>query len=111
MKCPITNREDMIDDCHIVIEFGYGSSKDCMTYTFSPVHDEVGQKVLEFIDSMIERNYRDHPTLGVQMEDRPCVEDFGKDVMDELFSPENWGDKKWGEGDDFTKEQKGEWGV
>ena len=54
MKCPITNREDMIDDCHIVIEFGYGSSKDCMTYTFSPVHDEVGQKVLEFIDSMIE---------------------------------------------------------
>jgi hypothetical protein len=103
MKCPITNREDMIDDCHITIEFGYGSKKDCMTYTFSPVHDEVGQKVLELIESMIQKS---HGSCK-----KPCVEDFGRDVMEELFSPENWGERKWGEGDDPSKDQKGEWGI
>ena len=69
-RCPITGRDDMIDDCHITIEFGYGSDKDLTTYTFSPVHDVVGKKVLELIQSMM-----------------PCgsVEEFGEDVMDEYF--------------------------
>ena len=39
MKCPVTGREDMIDDCYIKVEFGYGSDKDLMTYRFGPVHD------------------------------------------------------------------------
>ena len=101
MKCPITNREDMIDDCHITIEFGYGSDLDCMTYKFSPVHDSVGKEVLKTIDSMIQRNYEDHPTLGVQIKDRPSVEDFGEDVMDQIF----------GASDEYIKVmQKAEWG-
>ena len=72
MKCPITNKEDMIDDCHITIEFGYGSDKDLTTYTFSPVHDEVGKKVLAYIQSISEK--------GVN------IENFARDVMDETFN-------------------------
>lgn len=72
MKCPITNKEDMIDDCHITIEFGYGSDKDLTTYTFSPVHDEVGKKVLAYIQSISEK--------GVD------IENFARDVMDETFN-------------------------
>jgi hypothetical protein len=33
-KCPITNN-NVIDDCHIRIEFGYGSDLDLTTYEFS----------------------------------------------------------------------------
>ena len=46
--CPITNKE-YIDDVHIVVEFGYGSPKDMSTYNISPVHHDVGQKVLDYI--------------------------------------------------------------
>ena len=75
----------MIDDCHITIEFGYGSDKDLTTYTFSPVHDIVGKKVLELIQSMM-----------------PCgsVEEFGEDVakiVDECtdaYDNPNWRKKK-----------------
>jgi hypothetical protein len=76
MKCPITGRTDMIDDCHIRIEFGFGSDKDLTTYVFSPVHDEVGKKILEIIQEMM-----------------PCgsVEEFGKDEMDDYFTNE-WGE-------------------
>ena len=56
-RCPVTGRDDMIDDCHITIEFGYGSDKDLTTYTFSPVHDEVGKKVLELIQKMMPSNF------------------------------------------------------
>jgi len=83
-RCVIT-KKPLIDDCHITIEFGYGSDLDCMTYTFSPVHDEVGKKVLSYIDSMIAKDYEDHPTMGVILKKKPSVEDFGKDVMDDLF--------------------------
>ena len=72
MKCSITNKEDVIDDCHITIEFGYGSDKDLTTYTFSPVHDEVGKKVLAYIQSISEK--------GVN------IENFARDVMDETFN-------------------------
>ena len=71
MKCSITNKEDVIDDCHITIEFGYGSDKDLTTYTFSPVHDEVGKKVLAYIQSISGK--------GVD------IENFARDVMDETF--------------------------
>jgi hypothetical protein len=67
--CPVTGKE-ILDDCHITIEFGYGSDKDCTTYTFSPVADEVGKKVLESIGSMLKTGN---------------IEEFGQDVMDETF--------------------------
>jgi hypothetical protein len=67
--CPVTGKE-VLDDCHITIEFGYGSDKDCTTYTFSPVADAVGKKVLETIGSMLQSGN---------------IEEFGQDVMDEMF--------------------------
>ena len=73
--CPVTGRDDMIDDCHITIEFGYGSDKDMWTYHFNTIHDSVGKKVLEAIQSMMP-------------EDR-SVESFGTDTMAECFD-ENW---------------------
>ena len=97
LRCPITGRDDMIDDCHITIEFGYGSDKDLTTYTFSPVHDEVGKKVLELIQSMM-----------------PCgsVEEFGEDVMDEYFGGKA---PTWEEWDKLSDEEKAkkkkEWGM
>lgn len=72
MKCPISNKDDMMDDCHITIEFGYGSDKDLTTYTFSPVHDEVGKKVLAYIQSIAGK--------GVD------IENFARDAMDETFN-------------------------
>ena len=97
MKCPVTNREDMIDDCYIKVEFGYGSDKDLTTYTFSPVHDEVGKKVLALIQKMM-----------------PCgsVEEFGEDVMDEYFGV---GNLSWEEWNALSNEEKAnkkkEWGM
>lgn len=72
--CPITNK-DVLDDCHITIEFGYGSDKDMTTYTFSPVHDEVGKKVISYIQSLMPKGH--------------SVEEFSVDVMDELFGNES----------------------
>ena len=80
MKCPVTDREDMIDDCYIKVEFGFGSDKDLMTYRFGPVHDEVGKKVLEAIQSVMPKNR--------------SVEEFGEDEMDDYFTNE------WGQEDD-----------
>jgi len=81
-KCPVTNRGDMIDDCYIEIQFGYGSDKDMWTYTFGDkngaVHDSVGKKVLEAIQSL--------------MPEGESVESFGKDTIAEHFD-ENWWDK------------------
>lgn len=70
VTCPITNK-DVLDDCHIVIEFGYGSDKDMTTYKFSPVHDEVGKKVVAYIQSLMPKGH--------------SAEEFGRNVMDELF--------------------------
>lgn len=72
--CPITNK-DVLDDCHITIEFGYGSDKDMTTYTFSPVHNEVGKKVISYIQSLMPKGH--------------SVEEFSVDVMDELFGNES----------------------
>ena len=68
--CPITNKE-VLDDCHIVIELGYGSDKDMTTYTFSPVHDEVGKKVVAYIQSLMPKGH--------------SVEEFSTNVMEDLF--------------------------
>ena len=76
MKCPVTDREDMIDDCYIKVEFGYGSDLDLMTYRFGPVHDEVGKKVLGLIQLL--------------MTNGKSVEDFVKNEMDDYFTNE-WG--------------------
>lgn len=74
LTCPITNK-DVLDDCHIVIEFGYGSDKDMTTYTFSTIHDEVGKKVVAYIQSLMPKGH--------------SVEDFSINVMDELFEDES----------------------
>ena len=71
MKCPVTDRTDVVDDCYITIEFGFGSDKDLWTYKFHTIHDSVGKKVLEAIQSM--------------MPEGKSVEDFGEDTMDEYF--------------------------
>ena len=74
ITCPITNK-DVLDDCHITIEFGYGSDKDMTTYEFSPVHDEVGKKVVAYIQSLMPKGN--------------SIEDFSTNVMDELFGSES----------------------
>ena len=94
-KCPVTDRKDMIDDCYITVEFGYGSDKDMWTYNFGPVHDIVGKKVLETIQSL--------------MPPGKSVEDFGIDTLAE-------GEIKWREEwDGYTDEEKDrkkqEWGM
>ena len=94
-KCPITDRDDMIDDCYIEIQFGYGSDKDMWTYNFGPVHDVVGKKVLEAIQSL--------------MPEGKSVDDCGEDTLSEIRkkTQEDW--------DSLTDEQrtqrKKEWGV
>lgn len=70
-KCPITN-DDVIDDCHIRIEFGYGSDLDLMTYEFSAVSDQVGKALLKTIQDM--------------MIDDQSVEQFSRDTTHEEFS-------------------------
>ena len=98
--CPVTDREDVIDDCYITIEFGYGSDKDMMTYRFNKVHDSVGKKALEAIQSMMSK--------GNKIDGRPkSVEDFGRDTMAEHFD-ENWWEK-------LSKEERSkyrkDWGM
>ena len=66
-KCPVTDRDDVIDDCYIEISFGYGSDKDMWRYNFDAVHDIVGKKVLELIQSL--------------MNGDKSVEDFGIDTL------------------------------
>ena len=51
-NCPITNKY-VIDNCEIVIRFGYGSSHDMKTYKFTPVSDTVGEQVLDTVQRML----------------------------------------------------------
>ena len=71
-RCPVTGREDMIDDCYIEIQFGYGSDKDMWTYKFGPVHDMVGKSVLELIQSFMDT--ADPPVKNK-------VDNFGEDTL------------------------------
>ena len=93
MKCPVTDREDVIDDCYITIEFGYGSDKDLWTYKFNTVHDSVGKKVLEAIQSI--------------MPEGRSVESFGKDTIAENFD-ENWWEKLT---EDERDKYRKDWGI
>jgi hypothetical protein len=69
-KCVLTDAP-ILDDCHITIEFGFGSDKDMTTYNFSPVSDEVGRQVLETLSKLSRKN----------------IEQFGRDVMEEEWGP------------------------
>ena len=91
--CPVTDREDVIDDCYITVEFGYGSDKDMMTYKFNTVHDSVGKKVLEAIQSLMPKGR--------------SVEDFGRNTMDELFNENWWEELSKEEREDYRKR----WGL
>ena len=94
-KCPVTNREDFIDDCYIEIQFGYGSDKDMWTYNFGAVHDIVGKKVLETIQSL--------------MPEGKSVEDFGEDT---LAGCKEKTQEEWDNYTDEEREQKKkEWGI
>ena len=48
-RCAVTNSEDVIDDCYIKVEFGYGSPRDLETYNFGPVKHEIGEDILDYI--------------------------------------------------------------
>ena len=94
-KCPVTNREDFIDDCYIEIQFGYGSDKDMWTYNFGAVHDIVGKKVLETIQSLMPKG--------------KSVEDFGEDTLAGCaeIAQEEWDNLT----DEEREQKKKEWGI
>lgn len=50
-KCVLSDSDDVIDDCYIRIDFGYGSKRDLERYTFGPITDELGEEILQFIAS------------------------------------------------------------
>jgi len=70
-KCPITN-DEIIDDCHIRIEFGYGSDLDLTTFEFSPVSDRVGKAVLKTIQDLMPENI--------------SIQKFSRDELHQEFS-------------------------
>jgi hypothetical protein len=47
--CDFTDQRK-IDDCGVEIDFGYGSNRDLEVYKFSNVSDEVGERILKFIN-------------------------------------------------------------
>ena len=85
--CPVTGRDDMIDDCYITIEFGFGSDKDMTTYNLGPVHDSVGKKVLETIQSL--------------MSNGNSIDKFATDHLAEMEANQQ----------PMTDQQKAEWGF
>ena len=50
-RCVVTDSEDVIDDCYIEIQFGYGSPRDLETYNFGAVKHEIGEDILKYIVS------------------------------------------------------------
>jgi hypothetical protein len=54
-RCAVTDSEEVIDDCYIEIQFGYGSPRDLETYNFGPVLHEVGEDILEYIVSKMSK--------------------------------------------------------
>lgn len=50
--CPVTNKLVM-NNCEILINFGYGSSYDMKRFKFTPVSDKVGEHVLNTIQRML----------------------------------------------------------
>jgi hypothetical protein len=56
MKCAITNKKDVIDDCYIQLNFGYGSRRDMETYKFGPVRDKTAEKILQYIGKQLKKD-------------------------------------------------------
>ena len=50
-RCAVTDSEEVIDDCYIELQFGYGSPRDLETYNFGPVLHGVGEDILAYIVS------------------------------------------------------------
>ena len=96
--CPVTGRDDMIDDCYITVEFGYGSDKDMMTYNMGPVHDIVGKKVLELIQGLMDAS---------PSPEGKSVEDFGKDTLADGMNLDWWKNLSVEEKEKYKKE----WGI
>ncbi len=99
-RCPVTGREDMIDDCYIEIQFGYGSDRDMWTYNFGPVHDMVGKSVLDLIQSFMDTA---EPPIA------KSVDEFGVDTLAPLAAKV---EEEWNA---MSKEERNakliEWGV
>ena len=55
MKCAITNKGDVIDDCYIQLAFGYGSRRDMETYNFGPIRDKTAEKILQYIGKQLKK--------------------------------------------------------
>ena len=47
--CDLTGQRK-IDDCGVQIDFGYGSNRDLQAFEFNNVSDEVGERILKFIN-------------------------------------------------------------
>lgn len=64
--CDFTDQRK-IDDCGVEIDFGYGSNRDLQAYKFSNVSDEVGERILKFINEQFTNGkdisdfVREHP--------------------------------------------------
>ena len=68
MDCVITGVDGVMDNCHVTIEFGYGSRKDLHTYQFSPITERAGLDILNYIQEVLD-------AAG----DGKCVESFRTD--------------------------------
>jgi len=100
LKCPVTGRDDLIDDCYIEIQFGYGSDKDMWTYKFGPVHDMVGKGILDLIQS-----YMDTAKPPVAR----SVDEFGVDTLAECAEKSN---AEWDAmTDEERRQMKIKWGI
>ena len=55
MKCVVTNHP-VIDDCSIMIDFGYGSDRDLQSFEFNTVSDELGEEILQLIASKLPKD-------------------------------------------------------
>ncbi len=55
MKCVVTNNP-VIDDCSIMIDFGYGSDRDLQSFEFNTVSDELGEEILQLIASKLPKD-------------------------------------------------------
>ena len=64
--CDFTDQRK-IDDCGVRIDFGYGSNRDLQAFEFSNVSDEVGERILKFINEQFTNGkdisdfVREHP--------------------------------------------------
>ena len=64
--CDFTD-QGKIDDCGVQIDFGYGSNRDLQAFEFNNVSDEIGERILKFINEQFTNGkdisdfVREHP--------------------------------------------------